>query len=74
MKRVDAVIQFDSALDSCVTRFTAITYMDREAGAKPNLEWNYKILTKTNTGTALSPARYFKSPWIASLSGSVFCG
>ena len=70
----DAVIQFDSALDSCVTRFTAITYMDREAGAKPNLEWNYKILTKTNTGTALSPARYFKSPWIASLSGSVFAG
>ena len=70
----DAVIQFDSALDSCVTRFTAITYMDREAGAKPNLQWNYKILTKTNTGTALSPARYFKSPWIASLSGSVFAG
>jgi len=33
------VIQMDGDLKGCVNKFNSITYLDREAGNKPGLEW-----------------------------------
>ena len=65
----------DGDLKGCANKFSAITYIDRDAGAKPNLEWYYKVRTKKPSGVDfVSTSHYFKSPWIGQLVGSVTAG
>ena len=70
----ETVILVDTNLKGCAAKFTSLTYMDLEAGRQSNLEWFYKIRTKTDSGDFLSQTHYFKSPWIADVSGDVNAG
>ena len=71
----DTVIIISSGLKGCASNFASITYVDRDAGAEPNLEWHYKVRTKTSSGDDfVSLARYFKSPWIGTFEGDVTAG
>jgi len=71
------VIQMDGDLKGCVNKFSSISYLDREAGYKPNLKWYYKVRTKIATVGAsdfVSTTHYFKAPWIGTLEGAVHAG
>jgi len=71
----DTVVMIDGDLKGCANKFSAITYIDRDAGAKPNLEWYYKVRTKKPSGVDfVSTSHYFKSPWIGQLVGGVTAG
>jgi len=76
--KYETVIQMDGDLKSCGNKFSSITFLDREAGSKPNLEWYYKVRTKMPRSSGLtgyvSTTHYFKAPWIATLAGKVHAG
>lgn len=76
--KYETVIQMDGDLKSCGNKFSSITFLDREAGSKPNLEWYYKVRTKMprSSGSSgyVSTTHYFKAPWIATLAGKVHAG
>ena len=67
----------DGDLKGCVNKFSSISYLDREAGNKPNLEWYYKVRTKMASASSsdlVSTTHYFKAPWIGTLEGTVTAG
>ena len=72
------VIQMDGDLKGCVNKFNSITYLDREAGNKPGLEWFYQVRTKmassSSSADLVSTTHYFKAPWIGTLEGTVHAG
>ena len=71
----ETVVMVDSGLKGCSNKFSAITYVDRDAGVKPNLEWDYKVRTKMSDGTTFHSKMYhYTSPWIGRLEGKVFAG
>ena len=72
----ETVIQMDGDLLGCVNKFSSITYMDRDAGTKPNLLWYYKVRTKTSADVQdfVSTTHFFKVPWIGELEGKVTAG
>ena len=76
--KYETVIQMEGDLKSCGNKFSSITFLDRTAGKKPNLEWFYKVRTKMPPSSGLSgyvsTTHYFKAPWMASLAGKVFAG
>merc|ERR1719409_97965 len=43
----DAVVKIEGGLKGCVNKFASILHIDREAGNKPNLEWQYSVRTKS---------------------------
>ena len=46
-----------------MNKFSSISYLDREAGNKPNLEWYYKVRTKMASASSsdlVSTTHYFK--------------
>ena len=73
----ETIIQMDGDLKGCVNKFSSISYLDREAGNKPNLEWYYKVRTKMASASSsdlVSTTHYFKAPWIGTLEGTVTAG
>jgi len=73
----ETIIQMDGDLKGCVNKFSSISHIDREAGAKPGLEWFYKVRTKIATAGVLdfvSTTHYFKAPWLGVLEGVVTAG
>ena len=71
----DTVVMIEGSLKGCAVNFASITYVDTAAGQEPNLEWYYRVRTKTSSGIDfVSTTHYFKSPWIATLSGIVMAG
>jgi hypothetical protein len=73
----ETIIQMDGDLKGCVNKFSSISYLDREAGNKPNLEWYYKVRTKMASASSsdlVSTTHYFKAPWISTLEGTVTAG
>jgi hypothetical protein len=73
----ETIIQMDGDLKGCVNKFSSISYLDREAGNKPYLEWYYKVRTKmadASSSDLVSTTHYFKAPWIGTLEGTVTAG
>ena len=72
----ETIIQMDGDLKGCVNKFSSITYIDRDAGNKPNLEWYYKVRTKLAAGAGdfVSTAHFFRAPWIGTIVGAVQAG
>ena len=72
----ETVIQMDGDLLGCVNKFNSITHVDRDAGMKPNLNWYYKVRTKTtaNSQDFVSTTHFFKVPWIGMIEGKVTAG
>ena len=62
----ESVVKIEGDLGGCASKFSSITYLDREAGAKPGLNWFYMVKTKTDDEHAaelMSTMHYFSSPW-----------
>ena len=71
----DTVVMVQGELLSCGSVFSSITYMDLEAGVKPNLDWRYYVVTKTATGESFSSLPFrFTSPWLSEVEGNVYAG
>ena len=73
----ETIIQMDGDLKGCVNKFSSISYLDRQAGTKPNLEWYYKVRTKmasSSSADLVSTTHYFKTPWIGTIEGMVKAG
>ena len=70
----DAVVKIEGGLKGCVNKFASILHIDREAGNKPNLEWQYAVRTKSESGDVISQTAHFTSPWLAMFYGQVTAG
>ena len=71
----ETVVMVQGELVACGLMFSSITYMDLEAGLKPNLDWRYYVVTKTAEGKSFSSLPFrFKSPWFSVVEGNVYAG
>ena len=77
--RPTAVVMVQGELLSCGSVFSSITYLDLEAGVKPNLEWlilcrHEDTPTRRRTSFSSLPLRFTVAVGFCIVEGNVYAG